>query len=732
MKRGSDDEKMMGPLFPRLHVGDTEKGGPRAPPRNKMALYEQFSIPSQRFNLPLHPNNSTNSVPPASSSQGTVHERNYIFPGHLTPETLIRQAGKHLSRQSKGANLNGSIAQIEHRKKVDEDDFRVPVYVRSNIGQSNEKRPESFDGKRLPSTGSRYFGFLKPGKIDRERELIQNGSTVVNAGTDVRNEIDGPPQVSPNKEHPVTSARNASTGERVDALVRQVKVTPNQEVQDRRVFKHSSLRQGDARLRQDCRAESQSNGHGQSDGLLESTREVDTSNGPIVNQISPTQAINDTEYHDTGTGSPKQLGNLNKNNISKISRVENLSTVKISPDDVVAVIGQKHFWKARKAIAKAVSFNIIICWRGPSDSSRRIPYCLLATGFWIQQRVFAVQVFELHRLIKVQQLIAGSPDLLFDDGAFLGKSLPDGSTPKKLPLEYVVKTRLQNLKRKVDSEKINQNMECSAENAVGKTSISSVKNTSHLSSSMPFAGNPHQGNMAADNGMGPWCFNQSPGHQWLIPVMSPSEGLVYKPYPGPGFTGTNFGGCGPYGASPSGGTFMNPSYGIPPPPEIPPGSHAYFPPYGGMPVMKAAASESAVEHVNQFSAHGQNHRLSEDEDNCNKHNQSSCNLPAQRNEDTSHVMYHQRSKEFDLQMSTASSPSEMAQEMSTGQVAEGRDVLPLFPMVSAEPESVPHSLETGQQTRVIKVVPHNRRSATESAARIFQSIQEERKQYDAP
>jgi EARLY FLOWERING 3 protein len=31
---------------------------------------------------------------------------------------------------------------------------------------------------------------------------------------------------------------------------------------------------------------------------------------------------------------------------------------------------------------------------------------------------------------------------------------------------------------------------------------------------------------------------------------------------------------------------------------------------------------------------------------------------------------------------------------------------------------------------VIKVVPHNRRSATESAARIFQSIQEERKQYD--
>lgn len=49
MKRGNDVEKIMGPMFPRLHVNDTEKGGPRAPPRNKMALYEQLSIPSQRF-----------------------------------------------------------------------------------------------------------------------------------------------------------------------------------------------------------------------------------------------------------------------------------------------------------------------------------------------------------------------------------------------------------------------------------------------------------------------------------------------------------------------------------------------------------------------------------------------------------------------------------------------------------------------------------------------------------
>lgn len=70
MKRGKVEEKVMGPMFPRLHVNDTDKGGPRAPPRNKMALYEQLSIPSQRFNsgvLPLDPNNTSKMGPPSSS-----------------------------------------------------------------------------------------------------------------------------------------------------------------------------------------------------------------------------------------------------------------------------------------------------------------------------------------------------------------------------------------------------------------------------------------------------------------------------------------------------------------------------------------------------------------------------------------------------------------------------------------------------------------------------------------
>ncbi|EPS65488.1 hypothetical protein M569_09288, partial [Genlisea aurea] len=69
MKRGRDEKVMVGPMFPRLHVNDVDKGGPRAPPRNKMALYEQFSISSQRFsNSALSQTSSTaaNSFPQRS------------------------------------------------------------------------------------------------------------------------------------------------------------------------------------------------------------------------------------------------------------------------------------------------------------------------------------------------------------------------------------------------------------------------------------------------------------------------------------------------------------------------------------------------------------------------------------------------------------------------------------------------------------------------------------------
>ncbi|KAL5697683.1 Protein EARLY FLOWERING [Ranunculus cassubicifolius] len=84
MKRGKDDEKNMSPMFPRLHVSDTEKGGPRAPPRNKMALYEQLSIPSQRFNY-VPRNNAAPLVPVVTS----LSQKESKFVSHVVTQQCI-------------------------------------------------------------------------------------------------------------------------------------------------------------------------------------------------------------------------------------------------------------------------------------------------------------------------------------------------------------------------------------------------------------------------------------------------------------------------------------------------------------------------------------------------------------------------------------------------------------------------------------------------------------------
>ncbi|KAJ6330224.1 hypothetical protein OIU76_008945 [Salix suchowensis] len=161
MKRGKDYDKITGPMFPRLHVNDTDKGGPRAPPRNKMALYEQLSIPSQRFNpdaLSRNPSNSSDSAPPGSSSQGSGLERHFHYPHYVPPPTPTRVAEKHHSHQPDGGNLNTPVALLTQRKKVGEEDFTVPVFVHSGKGQSQTKMQTSAAQEKLDSLCSAYLG----------------------------------------------------------------------------------------------------------------------------------------------------------------------------------------------------------------------------------------------------------------------------------------------------------------------------------------------------------------------------------------------------------------------------------------------------------------------------------------------------------------------------------------------------------------------------------------------
>ncbi|KAF3632865.1 putative clathrin interactor EPSIN 1-like [Capsicum annuum] len=546
MKRGISEEKVMGPMFPRLHVNDTEKGGPRAPPRNKMALYEQLSIPSQRYNpsdLPVNNSNSATLVHP-HSSQENEPERDAIFPRQLPV-------------------------------------LRHPV----------EKPHDRSTGSNTPS---------REGTLKRTDQLLQ---------------------FKP-RENLVNSF-----GESQKTDIVQLEFASDSQV-DCTVF-----------------------------------------TGSVID------ADNDSQEDKTCKSS--QTREMNQSDeLSETSMVEFVAEMNISPDDVVRMIGEKHFWKARRAIAD-------------------------------QQRALAVQVFELHRLLKVQKLIAGSPNVNLEDTAYLGKPL------KKLSANRRSVKAPENVPRtKNDSDKPESRMECNAENDVGKT-CSSVQNSSQPSSCRPVSEKQRPTPVKYDSLTSPWCYNQPPGHQWLIPVMSPSEGLVYKPHPGPSVISSVYGGCGP-------------AYGLP---FAPPTGHDYFRPFG-MPVMNPAIPSPDQYQSNQVAATRSQGQLSGRGANINIQHQNSSNIGSEYDGAVPEVVRLYPSRDSELHASTASSPSQRARGVNASNSTRGRSAFRLFPTSPAIDNSVlrPQPRFPNHPARVIKVVPHNARSATESAARIFQSIQEERKQ----
>ncbi|KAK4783051.1 hypothetical protein SAY86_007425 [Trapa natans] len=258
-KRGKDGEKI-GPMFPRLHVNDAaEKGGPRAPPRNKMALYEQLSIPSQRFNRALLPAklNGNYMFPPSSSNQVvTSDRRNYFHPQlPLSKPTLLPEKDK--------SERSSSLAQPRQRKKSDDEDMTVPVFSQLQEDcQKNKKR---------------------------------------------KNNKDCSPSIPNYLHHPPSSIENQKNGQE-----KNTEEAENVNGESNEADKGSEGR-----------------------GNNESLRAFE-----VVN-VSELQRMN----------SPS--GNTeNSDDVSETSALDSMSAMDISPDDVVGVIGQKHFWKARRAIVK--------------------------------------------------------------------------------------------------------------------------------------------------------------------------------------------------------------------------------------------------------------------------------------------------------------------------------------------------------------------------------------------
>ncbi|XP_077210650.1 ELF3-like protein 2 [Tasmannia lanceolata] len=627
MKGERDKEKITWPMFPRLHVNDTEKGGPKAPPRNKMALYEQFSIPSQRFISPasaftLPPHNSGALVPSSSSSQGVGHERSVFSPFYIPPPTSPHSTENIHSRSSAGMDLKAAMMEFE-RKSVNNASNKTSNFMGhfSASAECSSFRPLDFPSSK--NSNVKKFGdeddFRVPTFIQAPCSIKDQNSTVRERQTPFC----------------TTTQKDNLSGDGISVEPRCL--SGNGIAEKGNVSRVRSEPFSRASLGDDHR--------------------------------SPKKVGNCNEESEKTRGSLQpDDADINDDISETSSSVDSISGLDVSPDDVVGVIGQKYFWKARKAIAN-------------------------------QQRAFAVQVFELHRLIKVQKLIAGSPHLLHEDYPY--SSIPPKVPAKNPSSEYILKSQTQIIK-KDDSRNPSQHTECPTENAVQKLLLPSLD------------GDANKGHTSQFTGYGPYSGIAQPAHQWLVPVMSPSEGLVYKPYTGPcpptpGFMAPVYGGCGPLIIPPVARDFTAPAYGVP-----------------ATPLLEGTKNRT----LHQQPGIGV---ISTGEVNLNMHSRSSCNISNQKSEAfSSHVWKFQTSKDSELQGSTASSPCERVQG-GAGNVAEGRDVLPLFPVAPAMEGShrTVQAHSSDQQNRVIKVVPHNPRSATESAARIFLSIQEERQQYES-
>lgn len=334
-----------------------------------------------------------------------------------------------------------------------------------------------------------------------------------------------------------------------------------------------------------------------------------------------------------------------------------------------------------------------------------------------QQRVFTLQLFELHRLIKVQKLLAASPHLLLGDDRDSDSSTPELPV-KNLPAESNIEFQPPMIEQKDDTLEQNQNIKCPTEKrGVHPTpdddddDDDANRKLDQLPNNEPCSGKSPAVSVVPDDRPSPWCF-QPPSNQWLVPVMSPTEGLIYKPCtgfcpPSAGFVAPIYGFQGPL-QLPVVGDFMNQANGVPVSNQQQnmgtlfrsPRVHLnYLPVPYGLPVVNPIIPASVVEQA------------------------SSMTMPVGQTEQLSWISCDMlnASKDCRLQGSTASSPSERVQ-------GEGRDA-PAFHLVGPPTEGssqLSQSNERDHGTHVIKVVPHTANSATQSAARIFQSIQEER------
>ncbi|CAN6457023.1 unnamed protein product [Victoria cruziana] len=778
---GRENEKPMGPLFPRLHINDAVKGGPKAPPRNKMALYEQLSVPSQRFGSSRPSASSLRRgdvgfYPTGSSSQGVDHDRS-TYTSSSIQHTSAFSTDKVHSWSSNGLNTNvassiresklvkniiskasdmtrylpedrtfhprpvSKAANFGGRKPSGKDDCTALSTNRGIASHLDEKRvaPEThaFSGhctSSMPSTSKMhvvaglYARFnIAEGKLAKESNVadLKSRHSCVSAVGHGKCLPEGKTNGMMQVDSPTKKIRSSPNTELVSEHLRHMENITDQtflkgfsnDVSNVRKFRTFICPESTARLASDKKRDSSE----VSAGDRWNTGADVMNRGAFLRTRSKLRsresAKNTTEDPIKSKSNKNVLPNDRKRaaDVFETSVMDSNSNLEVSPDAMVGLIGAKQFWEARRAMSN-------------------------------QQRIFSVQVFELHRLMK--NFLAGSPDLLLDEDMMTplkkiagGKVIPDDEfvplepTTKRddgLPISRKGGKCLSDSPEKPDSSDNDMMNKRS-----GGQEPSRVRSDGSPSS---------HGHITTDSRNTAWCFPPL-GNQWLVPVMSPSEGFVYMPVTGPcsptaGFLAPVYGACSPLSLPAVGGDIAKPAYGLLPSHHqggiaILSSSPSYFP--QGLHVVNSLMSDpnagerASAPSVSRVSGQAE---FSAADVTKNMQSRGSCNVSIQKADAFSNRIWTvQASKDSDFHGSTGSTCSnhcERVQE-AAGHASKGKDLLHLFPLTSATDERSTQEHEHSNnhnQSHVIKVVPHNAKSASRSAARIFQSIQKERQPCD--
>lgn len=289
-----------------------------------------------------------------------------VFPLHLTPSTPTHWPEKFQAHDSDGTIGNAPPAQLEQRRKVgDDDDFMVPVFVQARVGQSPGKIQNSDGRDTMSSISSTRSGQLMERQNFCDKDPKQNNLMAVKFRRDERSESkENTKAAFQSGNHTVISATNQSTREKIDGPEKEAKASSNLESRGA-VSNLSRSCDSEACLNQESRVGARLESSQRDENLSESTRDLEGENTSHWRSESncsedrsrSNEPENDSEYNSNSnrTCISLQVDIVDKgDDVSETSMVDSISGMDISPDDVVGIIGQKHFWKARKAIAKYV------------------------------------------------------------------------------------------------------------------------------------------------------------------------------------------------------------------------------------------------------------------------------------------------------------------------------------------------------------------------------------------